>query len=237
MRVVLTRPQVDAERTARALRARGHEVLVAPLMRVEPVAADLTGNWGALVITSANAPGAIAGNPAREALIELPLFAVGERSAQAARAAGFTQVTSAGGDVRDLVRVVAEHHADKSAPLLYLAGEDRAADLIGELAVHGIKAELRVVYRAITAPFPPELIEALKAREIDAVLHYSRRSADNYLAGARAAGIAAEAVAVRHVCLAAPIATPLVAAGATSIAIAPHPDEAALIELLAPSPG
>jgi len=212
-------------------------VLVAPLMRVEPVAADLTGNWGALVITSANAPGAIAGNPAREALIELPLFAVGERSAQAARAAGFTQVTSAGGDVRDLVRVVAEHHAFKSAPLLYLAGEDRAADLIGELAVHGIKAELRVVYRAITAPFPPELIEALKAREIDAVLHYSRRSADNYLAGARAAGIAAEAVAVRHVCLAAPIATPLVAAGATSIAIAPHPDEAALIELLAPSPG
>lgn len=237
MRVVVTRPETDAGRTASALRTRGHEVLVAPLMRVEPVAADLTGNWGALVITSANAPGAIAGNPAREAFIELPLFAVGERSAQAARAAGFTQVTSAGGDVRDLVRVVAEHYADKSAPLLYLAGEDRAADLIGELAVHGIKAELRVVYRAITAPFPPELIEALKAREIDAVLHYSRRSADNYLAGARAAGIAAEAVAVRHVCLAAPIATPLVAAGATSIAIAPHPDEAALIELLAPSPG
>jgi uroporphyrinogen-III synthase len=237
MRVVVTRPEADAERTASALRTHAHEVMVAPLMRVEPIAADLTGTWGAVVITSANAPAAIAGNAARDTLIKLPLFAVGERSAEAAKAAGFVEVTAAGGDVSDLVRVVAEHHADRAAPLLYLAGEDRAADLIGELAVHGIKAELRVVYRAVTAPFPPDLIEALKAREIDAVLHYSRRSAENYLAGAKAAGIVAEALRVRHVCLAPQVATPLAAAGATSIAIAPHPDEAALIELLAPSPG
>jgi len=234
MRVVVTRPQADAERTASALRARGHEVLVAPLMQVEPIDADLGGDWSAVVITSANAPAAIAGNAARETLIKLPLFAVGERTARAAREAGFTQVVSAGGDVRDLVRVVAEHHAGKVAPLLYLAGEDRAADLIGELAAHGIKAEMRVVYRAVTAPFPPELVEALKAGEIDAVLHYSRRSADNYLAGAKAAGITAEAFNVRHVCLAETIATPLVAAGATSIAIASQPQEAALIDLLSP---
>ena len=44
MRVVVTRPQADGERTAAALEALGHEVLVAPLMRVEPVAADLAGD-------------------------------------------------------------------------------------------------------------------------------------------------------------------------------------------------
>ena len=43
---LVTRPQADSERTAAALRARGHEVLVAPLLRVEPVAADLSGGWG-----------------------------------------------------------------------------------------------------------------------------------------------------------------------------------------------
>lgn len=237
MRVVVTRPEADAERTASALRTRAHEVMVAPLMRVEPVVADLDGSWGAVVITSANASAAIAGNAARDALIKLPLFAVGARSAEAAGAAGFSDVTSAGGDVRDLVRVIAEHHAGQSAPLLYLAGEDRAADLIGELAVHGIEAEMRIVYRAVTAPFPDGLIEALKGGEIDAVLHYSRRSAENYLAGAKAAGIVQEALKVRHVCLAPAAAAPLVAAGATSVAIASHPDEAALFELLAPSPG
>ena len=88
MRLVVTRPQADSERTAAALRARGHEVLVAPLMRVEPVKADLSGTWGAVIITSANVPGAIAGYPACNALFKLPLFAVGRRSADAARAAG-----------------------------------------------------------------------------------------------------------------------------------------------------
>ena len=76
---------------------------------------------------------------------------------------------------------------------------------------------MRVVYRAVTAPFPPALIAALKAGEIDAVLHFSKRSADNYLTGARAAGLLAQALAPRHLCLSAQIAEPLAHAGA-----APH---------------
>jgi uroporphyrinogen-III synthase len=237
MRLVVTRPRADSERTATALRARGHDVLVAPLMRVEPVAADISGGWGGVIITSANAPGAIAGNPARAALVKLPLFAVGRRSADAARQAGFVNVTSAGGDVRDLVQLIAERHADASAPLLYLAGEDRAADLVAELAVHGIAAELVVVYRAVSIPFPPELTAALKAGEVDAVLHFSKRSAENYIAAACKAGIIEQALAVRHYCLARPIAEPLSGAGAGSIAVAKRPDEAALIELLEPAQG
>ena len=230
MRVVITRPQSDGERTAAALRARGHEVLVTPLMRVEPVTPDLHGKWGAVIITSANAPSAIADNSARAALIKLPLFAVGQRSAEAARQAGFMEVTSAGGDVRDLVRTLLARRADAKAPLLYLAGEDRAADLLGELSTRGIAAEMRIVYRAVIAPFPPALIEALKAGEVDAVMHFSRRSADNYVIGARKAGIDRLALAVRHFCLSAQVAEPL--AGANRVAVAARPDEAALIELL-----
>lgn len=234
MRVVVTRPRADSERTAMVLRARGHEVLVAPLMKVEALAADLSGIWAAIVVTSANAPGAIAENPAHPALTKLPVYAVGQRSADAAREAGFVEVTSAGGDVRDLVRTLVAQRADAKAPLLYLAGEDRAADLIGELSARGIAAEMRIVYRAVTAPFPPELIEALEAGEVDAVLHFSRRSADNYLAGAKQAGIAGPALAVRHFCLSAQVAAPL--AGAGPVAIAARPDESALIELLQAPP-
>lgn len=230
MRVVITRPQADGERTATALRARGHEVLVAPLMRVEVIAANLAGEWGAVIVTSANAPNAIAQNPARDALIKRPLFAVGQRSAEAARQTGFINVTSAGGDVRALVRTLVGEHADAKAPLLYLAGEDRAADLIGELSTRGIAAEIRVVYRAVAVPFPPALIEALRVGEVDIVMHFSRRSAENYVAGAKKAGIVGPALAVRHLCLSAQVAEPL--AGASCIAVAAHPDEARLIELL-----
>jgi len=212
MRVVVTRPQSDSERTATALRAHGHEALVAPLMKIESVGADLAGRWGAVIVTSANVPNAIADNPARDVLTKLPLFAVGQRSAEAARRVGFTDVTSAGGDVRDLVRTLVAQHADAKAPLLYLAGE------------------MRIVYRAVTVPFPPALTEALEAGEVDAVMHFSRRSADSYVTGAKKAGIAGLALAVRHFCLSAQVAEPLIGAG--RIAIAVRPDEAALIELL-----
>jgi uroporphyrinogen-III synthase len=216
MHVLVTRPEPAAERTAEALLARGA--------------------WSAVVITSANAPAAVAANPARGALAKLPLFAVGERSAQAARAAGFANVVSADGDVRDLVPLVRERMAGAKAPLLYLAGEERAADLVGELAAHGIAAEMRIVYRAAIRPFPDALIAALESGDVQAVLHFSRRSAENYLAGARAAGVAPQAVAVRHFCLSAQVAAPLEAAGARRVAVASRPEEAALIELLPLSP-
>jgi uroporphyrinogen-III synthase len=230
MRVVITRPLADAERTASVLRAGGHEVLLAPLMKVENLVADLSGEWAAVVVTSANAPAALAANPGGKVLFALPAVAVGERSAEAARRAGFKHVTASGGDVRDLVHTLIAHRPDGASPLLYLAGEDRAADLVAELAAHGIAARMRVVYRAVTAPFPPELIAALQNGRVDAVLHFSRRSADNYLAGAKAAGIAGPALAVRHLCLSLQIAEAF--AGARYVAVAKRPDEAALIELL-----
>jgi uroporphyrinogen-III synthase len=238
MRVVVTRPQPQGEQTADALAARGHHAFVAPLMTIEPMEADLSGGWGAVVITSANAPGAIAGNPASATLHSLPLYAVGARSAEAAQQAGFGEVTSAGGAARDLVRLLRERRAGAMAPLLYLAGEDRAADLLGELAAGGIAADMRVVYRAVAAPFPDELVAALQAGgDVQGVLHFSQRSAENYVTGAQAAGITEQAMAVRHYCLSERVAGPLRAAGATRIAVAPRPEEEALIELLPPPPG
>jgi len=59
MRVVVTRPQADGERTAQAVEARGHEVLLVPLMRVELLDADLSGDWAGVIVTSGNALAAI----------------------------------------------------------------------------------------------------------------------------------------------------------------------------------
>src|SRR5262245_27157566 len=105
MRVVVTRPQADSERTAAALEALGHEVLMAPLMRIEPVAADLAGTWSAIVITSANAVQAVSATA--DMVKKLPVFAIGDRSAEAARRVGFAEVNSANGDINGLVRLVA----------------------------------------------------------------------------------------------------------------------------------
>ncbi|HEU5018307.1 MAG TPA: uroporphyrinogen-III synthase [Pseudolabrys sp.] len=237
MRLVVTRPQADAERTAAALRARGHDVLLAPLTRIEPLPADLSGTWGAVVITSANAPHAAKNNPAFASIRNLRLYAVGRRSADAASNVGFTDVVFAAGAVRDLIGIIVQHFRHASLPLLYLAGEHRAADLMGELTGSGVAAQMRVVYRAAAVPFAPALIAALKANAAEGVLHFSQRSAELYVAGAVAAGLGGPALQLQHYCLSARIAEPLVAAGARRVITAPHPTEAALIELLTPSAG
>src|SRR5262245_6101521 len=226
MRIVVTRPRADGERTATVLEAFGHEVLVTPLIRIEPVAATLAGTWSAIVITSANALQAAAAPEFKS----LPVFAIGLRTAEDARQAGFATVNAANGDMKDLVRLITERSSGARAPLLYLAGEDRAGDLVAELATRGIRAEMKVVYRAIAEPFPPVLAAALEAGDVDAVLHFSRRSAELFIQGARASGVAGAAEDVRHLCLSVQVAEPL--AGASRVAIASRPEEAALISLL-----
>jgi uroporphyrinogen-III synthase len=238
MRLLVTRPQPDAERTAAALASLGHQVAHAALLRVEHISdAELgSGRWSAVVVTSANALHAIAAHPRRAALLRLPLFAVGRRTAAAARAAGFPDVTAAGGDVRELAQCLREWTGREDAgrhPLLHLAGEDRSGDLAGELAADGRSVRTAVVYRAVKAErFPPAVAAALAAGQIDGVLHFSRRSAEAYIECARAAGLLDQALAAAHYCLSAQIAEPLKAAGAKATHIAARPDEAALIELI-----
>jgi uroporphyrinogen-III synthase len=244
MRLLVTRPEPDAARTAAALRARGHDVMLAPLLRVEPeAAADLgPGPWAGVLITSANAVRAVAAHPRQGELLGLPLFAVGRRSAQAARAAGFADVMSADGDAGDLARLVTardrtlqtgvQARASVRLPLLYLAGEDRAGDLGGALAAHGVACETVVVYRAVIATaLPPDVKDALAAGQIDGVLHYSGRSADAFVALALAALIDIKNLTVKHYCVSAQAAAPLRDAGVAALAAA-TPDEAALLALI-----
>jgi uroporphyrinogen-III synthase len=237
MRLLVTRPEPDCERTAAELRALGHEPIAAPLLRVEAIAdADFgTGPFAAILLTSANGARAIAAHKRRDELLALPVLAVGRSSAEAARAAGFADAASADGDGRDLVRLASNRYAGSAKPLLYLAGEDRARDLAGDLAAHGLSVRTVVVYRTVkTAAFPPPVRTALEARSIDGVLHFSRRSAENYVDCAR--DLLDRALAPIHYCMSARAAEPLKAAGAGKVSVAAHPDEASLLALVTPRP-
>lgn len=232
MRLLVTRPEPDGERTGAALRARGHEVLLAPLLRMETVACDFTDStYGAVVMTSANAARALAGHPRRAALLALPVFTVGRHTAEAARAAGFHDVRSADGDKADLAALLRAQRAGQRAPLLYLAGADRAGEL--DPAACGVPVETAVVYRAVKLErFPPALAARLRAAELDGILHFSPRSAQAYVDCARRDGLLERALAPLQFCLSAAVAEPLAAAGAGAIRIAARPDERAILELL-----
>ena len=231
MRILVTRPEGDAARSAEALRARGHVVLLAPLLRIEPLACAFGGPFSAVLMTSANAAHAASSHPRHAELIRLPAFTVGARSAAAARVAGFRQVESADGAVAELVRRAAARLA--GSRLLYLAGEDRAGDLAGELVRHGIAVETAIIYRAVAAErLPVAVVEALAARQLDAVLHYSGRSALTLLRLAERARVLNAVLSLAHYCLSEEIAAALRAAGANHLRAATVPTESALFALI-----
>src|SRR3954471_22019280 len=191
MRLLVTRPEPDAKRTAAGLRQRGHHVIIAPLLRIEGIAADFgSGPWDALVITSANSCRAVASHPRIAELVHRPIFTVGAHSAEAAREAGFIDVNASEGDVEELAQLLTAKFKARDRRLLYLAGEDRTADLAAGLAAHGIQMKTVIIYRAVKVPeFPSSVREAMTAGEIDGVLHFSRRTTESYLSSAVGAAL------------------------------------------------
>jgi len=239
MAVLVTRPHPDDEATASALRARGFEVLRAPMLRFEPVPFhdDVDARYGAIIVTSANALRAIASHLADSRLLKLPLFAVGEHTAAAASEAGFGQVMAAkggAGALRDLVlAAVKSKQLKKAGTLLYLAGADLARDLAGELGEKGFTVVTHTTYRMIPASsLPREICDAFVANRIEAVLHYSRRSARAFLEAARSGGVEISALALPQCCISATVAAVLRDAGATQVTAAAQADENALFEAL-----
>ena len=239
MTLLVTRPEPDNEMTAAALRAKGLEVLLSPMLRFEQVAFDVDpeARYGAVVVTSANALRALAGHAARESLLELPVFAVGEHTADAARQAGFRDVVAAGGDaaaLRDLmVKNVRAKTLTKTATVLYLAGADLSRDLAGELGDRGFDVVTATSYRMTPVPnLSREVCDAFAAHRIAAVLHYSRRSARAFLEAVRIGGVEISALAILQCCISDAVASILRDAGAPRVAVAQVPDENALFEVL-----
>jgi uroporphyrinogen-III synthase len=234
VRLLLTRPEADAERTAAALRGLGHSVFVAPLLRIETFADAAIGQgpWSGIVVTSANAARAIAQHNTLPDLLGLPVIATGDRSAAAMQTLGFQDIVSAAGGEKELVRSAAQHFG-AGARLLYLAGADRSGDVAGDLEAERIAVQTITVYRAVpVGALPPPAADALKAG-IDGVLHFSRRSAAVYLDVTLAAGLREQAVDKPvHFCLSHQVAESLAEARAGDIRIAPEPTEAALTALI-----
>jgi uroporphyrinogen-III synthase len=239
MAVLVTRPHPDAEATASALRAKGLEVLLAPMLRFEPVAFhdDADAHYGAVIVTSANALRGIEPHLAGSRLLRLPLFAVGAHTAAAAQSAGFANVIPASGDaagLRDCVLAgVKAKELRKASTLLYLAGADLARDLAGELGERGFTVVTHTTYRMIPVPnLSREARDAFAASRIGAVLHYSRRSARAFLEAARAGGVEISALAIPQCCISGAVALVVRDAGAAQVAVAASPDEMALFEAL-----
>lgn len=231
MHILVTRPIAQALKTRERLEAMGHRVSVAPMLEIVfPV--ELTVDLDrvqAIAVTSANAIEGMVQRPDRDRFCRLPLFAVGESTAQRAERAGWRQVLSADGGVDDLARLVMTSLSCGAGSVLYAAGADRAGDIAGALADAGFQIVLAEVYRARPVEHVPvSVAEALRRDELDAVFVYSARTARHFVACIRSLDLMRNLRAVRICALSPAIAEPFVAAGCPDIMISDDPNERSL---------
>jgi uroporphyrinogen-III synthase len=222
--VWITRAQPGAAATAARLRALGLTAVIAPLLETRALGEgplDLAG-IAALAFTSANGVRAFAARMEGRAL---PVFAVGAATAAAARAAGFTRVVSADGDVAALAAVISARGDDLRGQILHAGASEQAGDLVGALTARGVPARGVALYETVAAPIDPRIL--LGPPPLDVALIHSpkaaRRLAD-FLTRAPAAGL-------NVFCLSPAVAAPLKDAPLARLRVAASPDENALLDL------
>jgi uroporphyrinogen-III synthase len=188
MRIIVTRPEPDGSRQAETLAARGHEVVLAPLLTVEFVRGVplQTDGAQALIATSRNALRALSAHAERDVALKLPLFAVGEGTARLAQELGFADVTIGLGTGSELGTLIAGELRPEDGPLVHLAGETLAFDLKGALEERGFSVRQPVLYRAeVVETLPAGAASLLGAGGFDGVILMSPRTARIFAALAR----------------------------------------------------
>jgi uroporphyrinogen-III synthase len=165
--LLVLRPGPGASATAAAAETLGFAAIVAPLFVVRAV------DWSppatpfqAVLMTSANA--ARLGGAALDALTGMPLYAVGESTAAAARDAGFTRIVAGAGGID---AIVAQAARDGVSRLLHLAGRDHRPPDDARVAI-----ERRTVYASDAVTSLPEVARAALPHAT-ALLHSPRAAA------------------------------------------------------------
>jgi uroporphyrinogen-III synthase len=225
VRLLVTRPEPDASETAARLFALDIEAVIEPLLIAETLQTSLprADGFAAIAVTSGNALRALHDRGELPHFLKLPLYAVGDRTAALARQFGFAQVVSAGGNLADLVALLAR--AGIHGPILYPAAKQQSGDLARALAPYGVMVITAPIYAMNPAP---RFSRDLDATALDGALFYSRRTAETF---------AALAVDLKHkarlgmLCLSEAIAEPLLAAHFVRVSLADHPSEEAMMAL------
>lgn len=174
--VIVIRPEPGCAATVAEARALGLDAYGFPLFAVRPLAWEPPdpATVDALLIGSANAPRHA--GPALALYAGKPAYAVGEATAEAARAAGLSVAATGSGGLQALLEGIAPAHRR----LLRLAGHERV-DLVPP---DTIALAERVVYATEPQPLPEALGRLLTARALpqSCVLLHSAEAARHFAA-------------------------------------------------------
>ncbi|WP_196260221.1 uroporphyrinogen-III synthase [Pelagibacterium limicola] len=232
IKLLVTRPEPDATRTAAHLAALDLEPVVAPMLEAiaqsDPLPEPET--FFALAATSVNAVRFLADRNPHPAFFKKPLYAVGEATADAARDAGFDMVSAAEGTLADLVALIVRTH--RGGPIFHPAARDLSGSLGAALKPHSIDVLVATLYAMEQVPALPAKARAeLVAGEIAGALFFSRRTAEAFARLATGPDFILPKTMLHCLCLSENCAEPLVEHHFLRIALADHPSHEAMMAL------
>lgn len=235
MRLIVTRPEPDATRTAEALIRLGHVAILSPMLDIvyERSVRLPEADFQAVLATSSNAVRALAVHQDRSLVANAPFLAVGDRTALEAKWAGFAGVRSAGGAVDDLLALALAELKPTEGPLLYATGETVSGDAAGRLRASGFDVQRRILYSSkARAKLAGVAIDALRTGSADGVLFYSRRSATAFASALAVSGIGPLPETVISFCLSPAVAEPLATVTRGPVLASERPDQIGLFALV-----
>lgn len=230
MQVALTRSSEDAAATAKRLTTLGFNPVLAPALAIRATGAEPPdGAFDAVIATSA-AAFTVLPSERYLRLASLPLYVVGERTAEVAARIGLAPPRAVAPGAATLAALVCDRLPQKSS-VLYLAGRDRTGDVEQTLAAARHRVTLCEIYEAL-AREAWSAEEAKAFAESEAALYYSRRSAEIAVALARQANLSDKLTTILHICISDNAAEPLREIAARNIVVAAQATEAGLFEAL-----
>lgn len=226
MRLLLTRPQEDSEKLAQQLRKHGIDSIISPVLEIKYLDQSLkqVTSTDAIFISSRHA---IA--QADETIKHVPLYTVGESTANFARQQGFSDVRMAGGTLAEAAAGLKNNTDIQS--LLYLRGRDISESLIA-LLPH-ITVNERITYQASAVnSMKPEAFTALKEKNVQGVIFYSARTARIFAQMATESEIKSLLVPLFAFCLSEQIRGSLTKDLWRDVIVAEQPDSDSLIKCI-----
>lgn len=213
--LIVIRPQPGADATAAAAAALGLDARVFPLFEIQgiPWTPPERQDVDALLIGSANA--VRHAGPGLAKFLDKPVYAVGQATAAACRAAGLTVAALGSGGLEGVLGGITKHHR-----LLRLAGREH-------IVLHppaGVELVERIVYASDPVPLPAPLVQLLEQPAV--VMLHSATAAEHFAAECDRRGVDRARIALVTI---GPRVTPACGSGWARIATAAAPDDAALL--------
>jgi uroporphyrinogen-III synthase len=232
-RVLVTRPEPGATQTAERLRAAGFLPVVLPLSEARSLpVVSAPEKFDAVPVTSANAI-----RHASRALLDRlsgsRCYAVGERTAAAARQAGFSDIVTGPGDAEALAEAIVSTETPGAA-ILYLCGRVRLPAFEERLRAAGYNVHPVETYDTVGIDHESDTISRLLDQQpVDAVLLYSAKAAESFAGLADRPELGSLFNGARLFCLSPRVASALGGRDGRQIRVAAEPNEEALLLLLA----